>query len=409
MITLQTQRIFTILAFALSFFIHASHHLQPDFQENIPSEISQTRFHQHTPSSWSSTLSAYLEKKHSVLFTCLVVLFLGIFMSLTPCIYPMIPITIGIIQSQASSSILRNFSLALSYTCGIATTFACFGLLAAYTGQLFGALMYNPFVILLFCILLVYLGFSMLGFYNMYMPSWLQPKQTTIKGGSCAAAFIFGMISGTVSSPCISPGLIVLLGMVSHLQNALLGFLILFIFGFGLSLPLLIIGTFSTTLSLIPQAGIWMVRIKQLMGIALLVTAAYFFYTAFYTRYFSNRQQMAVPSIWMTDFAYAQDRAHAENKQIVLKIYTPVCNLCSAIDRKILNVPAVQKILMQHFIPVKLDATDTAHQELLKKYTIVGAPALLLLDPSGEEFMRWTGELYDSTPEAFVEELQLFL
>jgi thiol:disulfide interchange protein len=407
---------FTLLiisAAVISFFTHTLHHQEPAQPTAVVAAAAAAQKahspHQTSP-SWFSRISGYLEKNRSLSFTLVLVFFLGLLMSLTPCIYPMIPITVGILQSQGTSSIMRNFLLACAYTCGIATTFACFGLLAAYTGQLFGALMYNPFVILIFCALLMYLGFSMLGFYEFYMPSWLQPKGTIGRGGSYIAAFTFGAISGTVASPCISPGLVLLLSIVSHMQNVFLGFILLFIFGIGLSIPLLIIGTFSNALAHMPRAGMWMVRIKQLMGVVLLLTALYFFYTAFYRRYFPVIEPItSSSSLWITDFSQAQQRAREENKKILLKIYTPVCNLCTAIDRKIFSDTAVQHAIAA-CICVKLDATDSHVQEILKKYSIVGAPTIIIIDNvSGDQLFRWTGELYDSRPETFIEELQLFL
>src|SRR5271156_4923609 len=318
---LSTFTLLVISAAVISFFTHTLHHQPPAQTAAVVAAQKAHSPHHQTSSSWFSRISAYLEKNRSLSFTLVLVFFLGLLMSLTPCIYPMIPITVGILQSQGTSSIMRNFLLACAYTCGIATTFACFGLLAAYTGQLFGALMYNPFVILLFCALLIYLGFSMLGFYEFYMPSWLQPKGNIGRGGSYIAAFTFGAISGTVASPCISPGLVLLLSIVSHMQNVFLGFILLFIFGIGLSIPLLIIGTFSNALAHMPRAGMWMVRIKQLMGVVLLLTALYFFYTAFYRRYFPVIEPItSSSSLWLTDFSQAQNRAREENKKILLKI-----------------------------------------------------------------------------------------
>ena len=122
-------------------------------------------------------------------------------MSLTPCIYPMIPITVGILQAQGSKSFGSNLLLASAYTLGIATTFAALGVTAAYTGAMFGAsIMSNPFFILMIVAVLTYLGFSMLGFYDMYTPKFMRNAGAG-KGGSLTSAFLFGAASGTVASP----------------------------------------------------------------------------------------------------------------------------------------------------------------------------------------------------------------
>ena len=205
----------------------------------------------------------------------LLVFLLGLLFSLTPCIYPMIPITVGVLQAQASKSMLNNFLSAFFYTVGLSTTFAILGLFAAFAGKQIGNLMTNPWVILIIVALLIYVALSLFGFYELYIPRFLQSKGTS-HSGSLVSAFIFGMISGTVASPCISPGLILVLTLVSQLQNYALGFLLLFAFGFGLSLPLLIIGTFSTTLNFLPKAGGWMVEIKYVLGFLMIGMCFYF-------------------------------------------------------------------------------------------------------------------------------------
>jgi len=205
----------------------------------------------------------------------LLVFLLGLLLSLTPCIYPMIPITIGILQAQARKSMARNILTALLYTLGLATTFAILGLLAAFAGQRIGNLMVNPWVIGLVVVLLIYVAFSLFDVYELYIPRFLKTNGK-IYSGSLLSAFIFGMISGTVASPCISPGLILILTIVANLQNLILGFVLLFFFGFGLSLPLLLIGISSTTLAFLPQAGEWMVEIKHLFGFILFGMCLYF-------------------------------------------------------------------------------------------------------------------------------------
>ena len=109
---------------------------------------------------------------------------------------------------------------------------------------------------------MAYLALSMFGFYDMYVPNILQTKNNVNHKGSLFSAFVFGAISGSIASPCLSPGLALLLTIVATLGNNLLGFLLLFSFGIGLSIPLLIIGTFSSSINILPQAGMWMIEVK---------------------------------------------------------------------------------------------------------------------------------------------------
>ncbi len=141
---------------------------------------------------------------------------------------------------------------------GISLTFAALGFIAALGSCVFGELQGSPFILIPLSALLFYFGLIMFDVLQMPIPSWLQPKDSKVKGGSKRSAFIFGALSGTVASPCLSPGLILILNYVGHVSAVsitgyLEGFFLLFIFGIGSSLPLLIIGTFSGSLSMLPK------------------------------------------------------------------------------------------------------------------------------------------------------------
>jgi len=414
--------------------------------------------------SWSDYVAALVKNTDSLLLRIFFVLLLGMLMSLTPCIYPMVPITVGILQSQGSRSIIRNFFLAFAYTIGIATTFSLFGLIAVFTGQLFGSFLTHPLVILPVVGLLGYLGFSMLGFYEMYTPKLLQQNNPNAKKGSLVSAFLFGAVSGTIASPCLSPGLILLLSIVTSLGDKLLGFTLLFAFGIGLSIPLLLIGTFSSSLALLPRAGVWMVEIKKIFGFMLLgmcfyflknilswpvlmwsvslfvvTTALFYLYHARYmqpsTRRFINNTlgtllltgsvflcfksyQASNPidieiitPLWLTDYNQAQTRAQQEQKKILLDVSAPFCTICKAIDNKLFTDKQVCQAL-NTVVPVKIDCSDRSNKNyhtLQKKYAIMGAPTFILIDPTTEkEIKRWGSELYDVTTQDFITELKQY-
>lgn len=410
--------------------------------------------------SWSGYISNLVQTTDSLALKLFFVLILGLLLSLTPCIYPMIPITVGILQAQSSTSLLRNFSLALAYSLGIASTFAALGLAAAFTGQMFGNLMNNPIVILSLVALLAYLAFAMMGFYEMYTPKMFS-NNSAARGGSLSGAFLFGAVSGTVASPCLSPGLILVLSIVTALGNKLLGFLMLFTFGIGLSIPLLIIGTFSSSLNLLPQAGMWMVEIKKLFGLLLLGMCFYFLHfimpthivlwlmvlttlilTPFYLRAaqrsttdsckFINYSMYIMllaatagagseafkatwhPELhvhntpWLVDYTLALQEARTNDTYLFVDITAPYCSICSAIEQKLFTNNAVSEVL-QKLVPVQIDSSNTAHvahTQLLKKFDVFGVPTFLLIDPKTETIVkRWGGELYDTSAETFIAEL----
>ena len=215
-----------------------------------------------------------LEK--SKFFILVLAFLLGILASFTPCVYPMIPITIGILQAQAAPSLFRNFLLSLFYVMGIASVYALLGYVAATTTLMFGQWLANPWLIALIVLLFVYLAFSMFGFYEIYMPSFLTKRKGVKVKGSLLYSFLFGAISGIVASPCLTPALAILLSFIAKVGSPILGFLTLWFFAFGMGLLLIFVGTFSTTLAVLPRAGAWMVEIKKFFGFVLLVICVYF-------------------------------------------------------------------------------------------------------------------------------------
>lgn len=411
--------------------------------------------------SVSNTVSALLAATDSFTIQLLLAMALGLLLSLTPCIYPMIPITVGILQAQQGSSVWQNAARAGAYSCGVATTFALLGLLSAFTGTLFGSLMASPWVIIPMVLLLGYLTGAMLGLYEMYIPRMLQ-NQNANKGSSLLAAFSFGAASGTVASPCLSPGLVLLLSIVSTSGNLFSGFALLFAFGVGLSIPLMIIGTFSGSLHVLPRAGMWMVYVKQLFGLLMIGIILYLLkslvaierlyligtityaivgiallvkqYATYKKVSFNGETLIGIISIiiglvlfwlpqrealqdtgiriaWCNNYTEAHAQALAENKKILVDVNTPLCTICTAIEGKFFCEENVCNAL-GNCVPVKINGADTsieAHEELKKKYKIIGAPTLLLIDPAtGKELARWGSELYDATLEEFVDQLSQY-
>lgn len=408
--------------------------------------------------SWSEWISKLINDTDSLALRILLVILLGILMSLTPCIYPMIPITVGILQSQATSSMYQNFLRAIAYTTGIATTFALLGLLAAFTGQIFGSIMGNPIFICSIVLVLVYLAGSMLGLYEMYIPSFMQPKNNTLRGNSLLAAFLFGAASGTVASPCLSPGLVLLLTLVTTLANKFMGFLLLFAFGIGLSIPLLLIGTFSSSLNILPKSGMWMVEIKRAFGLIMLMMCFYFlnnilpwhillwlisafsllagiFYLSTLShmhastgKYVKNilsvsliaasvfiASQAAKATIeqrrvdascwWQTDYQEARELALEHKKLLFLDVTAQYCSICKAIESKLFSSELVREKINSFAVPVKIDISKQNEQttHLREKFGLIGAPVYLIIAPETETVMdRWGGELYESSVEEFI-------
>jgi len=194
----------------------------------------------------------------------------GLLVSFTPCVYPMIPITAGILNAQASQSIWYNLLSALTYISGIALIYATLGYLSATSTLMFGSWLSNPWMIAIVIMLFIYLSGTMFGWYELHLPSFLTKRDNVQAKGSLAHSFVYGLISGTVATPCLTPPLAVLLGIVAKQGNPLLGFVTLFSFSLGMGMLLLLIGTFSSTLTLLPHTGLWMELIKTVFGFFIL-------------------------------------------------------------------------------------------------------------------------------------------
>ena len=188
----------------------------------------------------------------------------------------MIPITAGILQTQASHSALFNFLSSVAYVFGIALLYASLGYISATSSILFGQWLGNPYFVVCIVIFFAYMAGAMFGWYELYLPTVLQHRFFTGNRGSLIRSFVLGLISGTVASPCLTPALAVLLGVVAKTGNPLVGFITLFCFAIGMSLLLLIVGTFSSTISFLPRSGEWMDYVKKLFGFLTLAVCVNF-------------------------------------------------------------------------------------------------------------------------------------
>ncbi|MCX5711053.1 MAG: sulfite exporter TauE/SafE family protein [Candidatus Omnitrophica bacterium] len=204
----------------------------------------------------------------------LIISFLGgVFIALTPCIYPLIPVTVGYIGVKSGGSKAKGFILSLNYVLGIAVTYAFLGLLASLTGKIFGEVSSNPITHIVVGGVIVVLGLSMLDLFAI--PALRFVKLPEVKKGNNFSAFLLGLISGLVASPCLTPVLGSILAFLTIKKSLVYGTLLLFTFALGMGLPLIIIGTFSAALTGIPKLGRWMDYIKKAFAILLIVAGLY--------------------------------------------------------------------------------------------------------------------------------------
>ena len=203
----------------------------------------------------------------------------GLLTSLTPCIYPMIPITAGIIGSSATAggSRRRTVGLTFTYVAGLALFYAFLGLLAGLSGSLFGTVSSSPWARFAIGNLLLFFGLVMLDVIPLNIPGRLATWAGSLGGGSYPAVFLLGATSGVVAAPCGAPAFAAVLTWVSTTRSAPLGFLYLFVFSLGMTALLVAVGLSSGTLARLPRSGRWMVYIKKAGGLILLAMAQYYF------------------------------------------------------------------------------------------------------------------------------------
>ena len=215
--------------------------------------------------------------KHAGFWASLAFFFVaGLGLSLTPCVFPMIPILSGIIAGQGHKiSRGRGFALSLTYVLGMAVTYAAAGVAAGMTGTLLSAALQNPWVLGSFALVFIVLSFSMFGFYELQLPTALQSKLSDeaghLQGGRGIGVFLMGVLSALIVGPCVAAPLAGALLYIGQTGDAVLGGTALFVMALGMGVPLLIVGLSAGTL--LPKAGAWMEGVKKGFGVLLLATA----------------------------------------------------------------------------------------------------------------------------------------
>jgi thiol:disulfide interchange protein DsbD len=205
----------------------------------------------------------------------------GFLTSLTPCIYPMIPITLAILGANERGgeghSKMRSFFLSIFYVLGIAVTYSLLGVTAASTGALFGSALSNVWVVSGLALLFVAMGLSMYGLYEIQAPAFIRDRVGTGKAKKgYGSSFLMGLAAGIVASPCIGPVLVSVLAYIAQTQDRLLGFILLFSFAMGMGVLFIVLGTSSSLISKVPRAGVWMDSVKFLFGTTMVGMAIYY-------------------------------------------------------------------------------------------------------------------------------------
>jgi thiol:disulfide interchange protein DsbD len=383
--------------------------------------------------------------RSNMILAFLSVFIAGILTSFTPCIFPMLPITISILGYHADKhSRFKNFSRSLAYVLGIALTYSTLGVIAAMTGSLFGSMLTNKYVLAGLVILFFAMALSMWGAYEIQSPAFIRNKLGTGKSHGLGGAFVMGLVAGIVASPCVGPVLVSILTYVSTTKNILLGFSLLFTFAFGLGLLFIIIGLFSSALKLLPKSGVWMDGIKFILGAGMWGAALYYsqfilpnkwwiilisvsfiglsiwkgafnfnskryilrsFLLANFIfsslilivslvkpEYIFNNLYREIPSVksgadlnWAIYSDEVLIQAQKESKPVMLDFYAEWCAACHELAEKTFSTNEF-KDLSKQFLLVKFDATEDNEQirAVLQKYDVKGLPTVIFINRNGD-------------------------
>ncbi len=214
-------------------------------------------------------------ERRGYLLTFFFIFLMGLALNLTPCIYPLIPITISYFGGQSDGKSSRPLLLAVVYVFGMSITYSILGTVAATTGSLFGSALQNMWVIVFIAAVMVTLATSMFGLWEIRLPGFLTRRTGSARQGYLGALFM-GLTVGLLAAPCIGPFVLALLTYVGELGKPILGFLMFFTLAWGMGLPFIVLATASGSISRLPRSGHWMEWVRKIFGFILLMMAVYF-------------------------------------------------------------------------------------------------------------------------------------
>jgi thioredoxin:protein disulfide reductase len=358
---------------------------------------------------------------------------IGLALNLTPCVYPMMSVTVSLFSANHSENVSDRFRGALVYVLGIVSMYSLLGVFAAYTGSLFGSWLQSPVVLASIGLLLLLLSLSMFGLYELQPPSWLMQKMgKTQQVAGHAGLFLSGLLVGVFAAPCIGPPIIALLAFVGAQGSPLFGFFTFFVMAFGLGFPYLILGTFSGAIRKLPQSGSWMIWIKKLFGVILIAVALFYLALAIFPAYSLHAVLMAVvaggiylgflessgnsnatfvrvkriagigalgiglmmfqnlqkESIEWEEYDSAKvEQAREDGIPVMIDFYADWCIPCLELERRTFTDRRVIRET-EPFLRMKADLTHFDSDEagiLRERYDIAGVPTILFLGADGEE------------------------
>jgi len=395
------------------------------------------------------------------LYAFLITWVFGLGVALTPCVYPMIAVTVGVFGARQAKSRLQGALLSAVFVLGIVALFVPLGVAAARTGALMGAWLQNPWVFRAIAALFLVMAASLFGAFDLTLPDWLQNRLAGVGGVGYRGAFALGLVSALIATPCTGPFLTSLVVWIAESQHTALGAVMMTAFSLGLGTPFFVVG--ATAMQL-PKSGRWMLHVKTGLGIVLVIAALYYLgnglpaltarvppgaafaaamgaaalvgvgllaaaararaagapllkiggitlvslgtYLAILA---ATAPPRGVAIAWQSiDARAARARATAEARPLLLDFTAGWCIACKELDRYTFSEPAVVAAAAR-YLAVKVDLTDDddpAAAATKVEHRIVGLPTVLLFDRRGREAVRCTDFVPADEFRAFVERVE---
>ncbi len=364
----------------------------------------------------------------------------GVLTSLTPCVYPLIPVTLSIFGAHKHETRTRAGLLSGVYVLGICTTYSSLGVFAALSGRAFGSALSLPWVSVVLALLMFALAASMFGAFELDLPHHVKHKLTSVRGAGFLPAFGMGLVAGVIAAPCTGPVLAGVLAWVSTTRSASMGFWMLFIYALGLGTLFFVLGVSTMKL---PRSGAWMETVKSVLGVALVVMGVGLLLPLFprphvlpfgptpimivtgllagaavlagavtLSFHAGNRERAikavtlvvlvlalgvrfgwagapksdAKPIAWLHDEKVAIAEATRTGKPILVDFFAEWCAACKELDVHTFSNAEVQAVVADQFIPLKVDATDETDEvtRLTAKYGVPGLPTVLVFGCDGK-------------------------
>ena len=374
----------------------------------------------------------------------------GLALNLTPCVYPLIGVTLAYFGNQGGGGTRRVLILASLYVAGIALMFSVVGTAAALSGGLFGAALENPYVLIAIAAVMLVLAASSFGLFTLQAPSWMLQRAGTARPGYLGS-LAMGLGMGVVAAPCIGPFVLGLLLVVEHSGNALLGFAAFFVLALGMGVPYIVLALAAGSIRALPRSGEWLTWVEHLFGFVLAGLALYFidpllpgrvatrllpYYGAgagIYLGFVSphGRQPRpfalfkgvvgslsAIALVYLVTSGGAAtgalafqpyntariSAATAEHKPVLIDFGADWCIPCREMEHTTFKDPKVVAEA-RRFVALHADLThlDRGNDEIVSEYRIQGVPTMVLLDRSGSVRKRMVGYI---GPQEMLESLK---